>query len=712
MSEPEQASNEASAVPESTAGPGSAKPPSEEEAARKAKKAARRRAVWRTILIGLAFIAGFVVLGIAAILVWEYSNSVAFCSNACHDVHPEEPASYSDSYHAQVKCTECHMGRTGTLRGIVLKAGHFRHLPEVIFDNYDRPLESETLRPPNESCERCHWPESFHGDTVRAITRFQPDETNSEQRTYLILKTAGGAEERALGYGIHWHIVNKVEYIATDHDGQEIAWVRSTLPDGRTVEYSDAANPLTAEEIAAAEKKTMDCVDCHNRVGHPFSSPENLLDEALAGGRLSQDLPYIKQEMMELLTASYPDQEAALQAIAPWKASYVAAYPEAAATQMAAIDQAEQLAEELVPRLVFAESGITWRSFPDDGRHKDFPGCFRCHDGKHLSPEGESIRLHCNICHTTPVTVGADSRPPQMPVGVVEEPPSHLETNFIADHRFQASEACAECHGEINFGRDDSSFCASSSCHGRAWLAVDLDAAFPHPIPLEGKHAQVLCSECHNGEAKPEYKCSNCHQPPQATHFGDQCEDCHTPAGFEQATLADFQHPIPLEGAHAGLDCIACHSGGEELTYECANCHEPPSEPHFGQDCEQCHTPTGFAGATISPEQHPIPLVGAHTRAQCTLCHPAGQPTPEYVCSNCHKPPADHFPQPCDTCHTPEGWSKSAGGTVGAAPEIPHDLTGRDDCLLCHNPTSQIKPAPASHADYVNSQCTLCHKGE
>jgi hypothetical protein len=27
-------------------------------------------------------------------------------------------------------------------------------------------------------------------------------------------------------------------------------------------------------------------------------------------------------------------------------------------------------------------------------------GCFRCHDGKHVSPEGKVISKDCNSCHT------------------------------------------------------------------------------------------------------------------------------------------------------------------------------------------------------------------------------------------------------------------------------------------------------------------------
>lgn len=667
-------------------------------------------AIRRTLLTGVAFVLGFILLGVIGIQAWEWSNSVAFCTNVCHDVHPEEPVAHQDSYHAQVKCTECHMGRVGTLRSMFLKASHLKHVPQTILRQYEHPLEAETLRPANESCERCHWPPAFHGDTVWEIRRFEPDEQNTEKRTYLILKTGGGERERGLGYGIHWHIENPVEYIATDEHKQDIRWVRTTLPDGQTVEYNDVITPLSAEEIAKAEKRTMDCVDCHNKVGHPFPSPALMVDSALAEGRISPELPFAKQQMMALLAASYPSQEAALEAIESLEAQYKTAYPEVAASYATDIKQAAEVAKELVPRLVFEEPGVTWQSFPDNDGHTEFPGCFRCHDGKHLSPEGESIRLHCNICHSIPVMVDAGDRPPEMPVATIQEPPSHLETNFMADHRFRANSACTECHGEIAFGDDDSSFCANSACHGQAWPSVELDAAFPHPIELEGKHTEVWCHDCHSGEREPSYECADCHEPAMEPHFGQVCEDCHTPIGWDQAELGDFEHPVALEGNHANLDCSACHIAGQSLTYECAACHQPPGEPHFGPECETCHTPAGFKGATLPPELHPVPLIGAHQRATCAVCHAEGERVPEYICSNCHRPPEDHLEGTCDTCHTPAGWVESATSVVAQSPQIPHALDGLEDCLVCHDPAGQIKPAPADHEGRVNEQCGLCHK--
>ncbi|MBN1657479.1 MAG: NapC/NirT family cytochrome c [Anaerolineae bacterium] len=733
------------------------------------KKNNQKLPVRRILLIGFAFIAGFVVLGFLTIQVWEWSNSVEFCANMCHDVHPEEIPAYQDSYHARVKCTECHMGRVGTIENIFLKASHFRHLPEVLLDNYDRPTESESLRPPNESCELCHWPPAFHGDTVREIIHFQPDRDNTLLRTYLILKTGAGDPSEMEGYAIHWHVAFPVEYVALDEHHQEIAWVRTTLPDGRTVEYTDVTNP--APEFDETEIQAMDCVDCHNRVGHPFDSPAELTDEALAIGALSRGLPYAKQEMADLLSAAHASQEAALEAVGAVKAGYEAKHPEIAQSMQQEIEQAEALAQQLLTRLVFDKPGVTWRDFPDESGHADFPGCFRCHDGKHVSEDGEPIRLHCNICHSIPVTVGEADRAPDMPVTTIPEPASHLEANFMADHRFQADDSCITCHGDIEFGTDSSTFCSNYSCHGRAWPEVELDAAFPHPIPLEGKHAEVWCHDCHEGVRKPEFQCANCHEPPP-DHFGPVCEDCHTVAGFDQAEVGEgfvhpvalegahaqasceachagdqeidfvcanchqpppdhygptcegchtpegfdqvevgegFVHPVPLEGAHAEATCEACHAGDEEIDFVCANCHQPPPD-HYGPTCEECHTPTAFAQATLPPELHPIPLIGAHARALCAGCHVQEGVTPEYVCENCHERPENHLEGACDVCHNPTGWAASAARFVRIASQIPHDVEGREDCLLCHDPAGDIQPAPGAHEDYINEQCLLCHK--
>jgi hypothetical protein len=49
----------------------------------------------------------------------------------------------------------------------------------------------------------------------------------------------------------------------------------------------------------------------------------------------------------------------------------------------------------------FPEMKADWRAYPDNIGHKDWPGCFRCHDSKHKSTDGKrSIKASdCNACH-------------------------------------------------------------------------------------------------------------------------------------------------------------------------------------------------------------------------------------------------------------------------------------------------------------------------
>ena len=43
---------------------------------------------------------------------------------------------------------------------------------------------------------------------------------------------------------------------------------------------------------------------------------------------------------------------------------------------------------------------IEWGTYPNHIGHQDFPGCFRCHDDEHSTPEGETISQDCYTCHT------------------------------------------------------------------------------------------------------------------------------------------------------------------------------------------------------------------------------------------------------------------------------------------------------------------------
>jgi hypothetical protein len=438
----------------------------------------------RTVMLGtvttviLALIA-LAVLAAGGIVAWEYGNSNAFCTNNCHAVHPEEPRAYAVYSHARVQCVECHIGRLPTLQLITLKAEHYHELLGMI-TGFKRPLYATTLRPARDSCEGCHWPSVNHDDKVRYKVHYGTDAKNTETLTRLIVHTGSNAARGTATRGIHWHIDQDVEYASDDPQKRTIPWVRITWKDGKTTTYFDAASNVGRAEMDEAKKGRMECADCHNAAGHPFVNPSDRVDQAMFDGRIDKTLPSIKARALAIIDKAAPIHGPLEEQIPKFKQIIADAAPkgnlkpevQAAETQFAAtMLQILELQE-------FRDPEVTWKSFPNHLGHKDFPGCFRCHDGKHFNEKGEAIRLQCTLCHDIPqVSVEGEVKTVASTViAGVTPPDSHNEPNWMRDHRSQIDESCQSCHGPIKWGKDGGSFCANPACHGREWPAMDLNA--------------------------------------------------------------------------------------------------------------------------------------------------------------------------------------------------------------------------------------------
>jgi hypothetical protein len=100
---------------------------------------------------------------------------------------------------------------------------------------------------------------------VRVIREYANDEKNTETATTLILHVGGGSAALGVGTGIDWHmnLDNEIEYVATDPKRETIPYVRLRDRAGNVREYLVAGT--TPEQLAAGERRRMDCVDCHNR---------------------------------------------------------------------------------------------------------------------------------------------------------------------------------------------------------------------------------------------------------------------------------------------------------------------------------------------------------------------------------------------------------------------------------------------------------------
>lgn len=282
---------------------------------------------------------------------------------------------------------------------------------------------------------------------------------------------------------------------------------------------------------------------------------------------------------------------------------------------------------------------------------------------------------------------------------------------------------------------------SSSALQRRPPLLDRLAGRLLRPGPLAASHADLegitACTTCHGtGSYVPDRRCLACHEEiglradrslPLHGTFEGACAGCHPDhrgldAQMIQLERPAFQHAqtaYPLLGAHAVLDCEACH---EVLTAEaergfrfqgvpyasCASCHADPHRPHepstgtvrsirrvsldapppvrpaaepdyplSGRDCESCHTEASFLESGLVDEgfRHEADaryeLRGAHQGVRCDACHTAplreteraeGVPPGRAVepsCGECHDDPhrtALGDAKRCGECHVEEGW--------------------------------------------------------
>jgi len=340
--------------------------------------------------------AGLLIFMVSAIMLYQgyhFTESPQFCGQICHTVMKPEYTTYQHSPHARLACAECHIG-SGASWYVKSKVSGLRQVYAVAFNKFSRPIETpvKSLRPAQETCEQCHWPSKFVGNLDRLVTRYMSDETNTPYSIRLLLKVGGGDATHGPVGGIHWHmnVGNKIEYIATDDLRQTIPWVRRTDPQGVVTEFfAKGFTPDPAKHII----RRMDCMDCHNRPSHIFRSPAEAVDMSLTLGSLDLAMPKIKKTAVEILTQSYISEKDALEKIA---ASLNTKYSGDPRLQSSITE-----IQKIYTDNFFPEMKTNWKTHPNNLGHMEFPGCFRCHDGDHKTPDGtQSIKANdCNACH-------------------------------------------------------------------------------------------------------------------------------------------------------------------------------------------------------------------------------------------------------------------------------------------------------------------------
>ncbi len=385
------------------------------------------------VAAGLAFVS---ISAIGSYRAYHFSDSVSFCGETCHSVMKPEHTAFQGSPHANVQCTTCHIG-PGADWFVKSKLNGLRQVYNTLAGSYARPIAAPVhdLRPAKETCNTCHWPEKFFGSVLLQRTYFRGDEDNSPWTIAMLLKVGGGDREHGRPQGIHWHmaIENKIEYIAADEKRLTIPWVRSTDGKGnvRIFQTTEEEEVLDAAAIAKAEVRTMDCIDCHNRPSHQYHSPERALNEAFSAGHLDPQLESLKANAVEVLTGEYETEEQALQAI---RAGLTEAYED---EDEAVVERTIARVQKIYSRNFFPEMKVDWMAYPDHIGHMISPGCFRCHDGKHVAEDGSVITTKCESCHTI-IAQGPGTE-------VASITSTGLEFEHPTDDDWKTSR-CDECH--------------------------------------------------------------------------------------------------------------------------------------------------------------------------------------------------------------------------------------------------------------------------
>jgi len=350
---------------------------------------------WVMIFVGATMVNIVIVAG-ATYKGVEVMESVEFCGTACHSVMQPEHTAYQRSSHSRVSCAECHIG-PGADWFVKSKLDGAWQLVAVAFDLYPRPIPTplHDLRPARETCEQCHWPTRFVGDTLKIKKHYEEDEANTELTTALLLRVGGEAGKKSSG--IHWHVDPGVAIrYRSDETREDIYEVEYTDADGTVKVFADRKAP---EE--SGMWREMDCVDCHNRPSHNYQAPDSEIDIALRDGLIDRTLPYVKKEGLRIIDAEYASHEEARETISTELMRYYTEnYPQLAIEREADIGAAAKTLGDIYSVNVFPQMKVWWNTYPEHIGHQTSDGCFRCHGKRLRTEDREQISRDCDNCHT------------------------------------------------------------------------------------------------------------------------------------------------------------------------------------------------------------------------------------------------------------------------------------------------------------------------
>jgi len=252
-------------------------------------------------------------------------------------------------------------------------------------------------------------------------------------------------------------------------------------------------------------------------------------------------------------------------------------------------------------------------SFPLTGKHGTLT-CERCHSSDAFS----AAKTDCASCHN--------------------EPQSHAGM-FGTD--------CAACHTAFDWRPakiNDVSF-----DHRFAKFTLDRHTADYNQAPLlctachTGQKLTFDPQPCQNCHGSHDAAFMNNH----IKQYGTDCLVCHD--GVDRLHGFDHQVVFPLNGKHADVKCADCHQNNQfrGTSPSCATCHKEPAihAGFFGTRCDYCHTSQAWRPAPLRAHTFPLDHGGNGKEIACQTCHPATYS--QYPCEACH----EHAPETIAKSH-------------------------------------------------------------
>jgi len=348
-------------------------------------------------------------LTVFALVIYEayhFTESDYFCGAICHKVMAPEYTAYQRSPHAKVGCVSCHIG-SGAEWYVKAKLSGLRQVKAVFDGNFSRPIPApvEHLRPAQDTCEQCHWPEKFHGKKVKTFVSYTNEDQENPEIQEIALHIGGRNPLTNRFEGIHWHVSKdvKVEYESMNETRTQIGRIKVTKPSGVTDEYSVDGE----DESRVGKWRTMDCIDCHNRPTHVYDDLEEKIDFGLHSKKLDGKIPGLREDSIAVLRKEYSSRKDAEEQLVE---TFLALQAKrngddfVAENEQSLIASGKYLLDAYLAN-VWPEMNVTWGTYKGHNGHRneeDGYGCFRCHDEEHVTAYGKTISQSCDLCHDEP----------------------------------------------------------------------------------------------------------------------------------------------------------------------------------------------------------------------------------------------------------------------------------------------------------------------